>query len=57
VLENGINLGELNAELLRKIEEMTLYMIERNNDIKELRQKNQELKSKIDAIETKYNSH
>jgi len=28
VLKNGINLGEMNAKLLQKIEEMTLYMIE-----------------------------
>jgi len=51
VLENGINLGELNAKLLQKIEEMTLYMIEINKEIKGLRQENQELKLKIDAIE------
>ncbi|SNR79680.1 hypothetical protein [Flavobacterium sp. ov086] len=28
VLKNGINLGEMNAKLLRKIEELTLYVIE-----------------------------
>ncbi|MEZ0180595.1 hypothetical protein AB9T89_00005, partial [Flavobacterium oncorhynchi] len=28
VLKDGINLGEMNAKLLRKIEELTLYMIE-----------------------------
>ena len=30
VTENGINLGEMNAKLLQKIEELTLYMIEQN---------------------------
>jgi hypothetical protein len=35
VLENGINLGELNAKLLQKIEELTLYLIEQNKKIKE----------------------
>jgi flagellar hook-associated protein FlgK len=30
-LENGINLGEMNAKLLQKIEELTLYMIEMKN--------------------------
>ncbi len=30
VAENGINLGEMNAKLLQKIEELTLYMIEQN---------------------------
>ncbi|MGN7812450.1 hypothetical protein [Flavobacterium sp. 22076] len=28
VLKNGINLGEINAKLLQKIEELTLYIIE-----------------------------
>ncbi|WP_264536595.1 hypothetical protein [Flavobacterium sp. N1736] len=35
VLENGINLGEMNAKLLQKIEELTLYIIgqeKRNNN-------------------------
>ncbi|SNR79626.1 hypothetical protein [Flavobacterium sp. ov086] len=30
VLANGINLGEMNAKLLQKIEELTLYAIEQN---------------------------
>lgn len=30
VLEEGINLGEMNAKLLQKIEELTLYLIEQN---------------------------
>jgi hypothetical protein len=33
VLKNGINLGEMDAKLLQKIEEMTLYMIEQNKKI------------------------
>lgn len=36
VLENGIQLGEMDAKLLQKIEELTLYMIEQNKTIKEL---------------------
>ncbi|MEZ0184401.1 hypothetical protein AB9T89_19315 [Flavobacterium oncorhynchi] len=32
VLKNGINLGEMNAKLLQKIEELTLYMIEANKE-------------------------
>lgn len=30
VAKDGINLGEMNAKLLQKIEELTLYMIEQN---------------------------
>lgn len=33
VLKNGINLGEMNARLLQKIEELTLYIIEQNKQI------------------------
>ncbi|MFQ6601785.1 hypothetical protein [Flavobacterium sp. C3NV] len=33
VLKSGINLGEMNAKLLQKIEELTLYVIEQNKKI------------------------
>ncbi|QLC67026.1 hypothetical protein LPB248_12180 [Flavobacterium sp. LPB0248] len=36
VLKNGISLGEMNAKLLQKIEEMTLYIIEQNKQIIDL---------------------
>ncbi len=39
VKENGINLGEINAKLLQKIEELTLYVIEQNKEIKSLKKK------------------
>jgi hypothetical protein len=39
VLKNGINLGEMNAKLLQKIEEMTLYMIDQNKQIMDLQQR------------------
>ncbi|OXB25563.1 hypothetical protein B0A80_00365 [Flavobacterium tructae] len=40
VLENGINLGEMNAKLLQKIEELTLYMIDikKENDQMKIKQ-------------------
>lgn len=40
VLKNGISLGEMDAKLLQKIEELTLYIIDLN---KKLEQQNQEL--------------
>ncbi|WP_294959861.1 hypothetical protein [uncultured Flavobacterium sp.] len=43
VLKNGINLGKMNAKLLQKIEEMTLYIIELKKDISSLQQKNEKL--------------
>ena len=44
VLKNGINLGEMNEKLLQKIEEMTLYMIEQNKQIIDL-------KNRLDKVE------
>lgn len=44
VLENGINLGEMNALLLQKIEELTLYMIDMNKKVNQLEQENFEIK-------------
>ncbi|QLE02013.1 hypothetical protein HX109_10775 [Galbibacter sp. BG1] len=39
VSENGIFLGEMNAKLLQKIEELTLYVIEQNKRIEKLESK------------------
>ncbi len=44
VREDGILLGEMNAKLLEKIEELTLYMID-------LKKENQELKLRLDKLE------
>ncbi|MEO7044319.1 MAG: hypothetical protein ABI091_03370, partial [Ferruginibacter sp.] len=46
VLQNGINLGEMNAKLLQKIEELTLYMIE-------MKKENEEQNKKIRILENK----
>ena len=45
VLKNGINLGEMDAKLLQKIEEMTLYMIEQNKRMDKMEKENNELKN------------
>lgn len=42
---NGIHLGEMNIKLLQKIEELTLYTIQQQKDIKALQNENKELKS------------
>ena len=44
VLENGINVGDLNGKLLEKIEELTLYMIEQNERIKQLEEQIKQVK-------------
>jgi hypothetical protein len=36
VIENGISLGEMNSKLLRKVEELTLYILQQQKDLEEL---------------------
>ncbi len=45
VKEKGLSLGESNAVLLQKIEELTLYLIEQNKEMKALRSRVEELES------------
>jgi hypothetical protein len=54
VQENGISVGEMNAKLLQKIEELTLYVIDQNdkmeqfqNELNTLKQENKNLKELI----------
>ncbi|MEO9850954.1 MAG: hypothetical protein ABJH72_22345 [Reichenbachiella sp.] len=46
VTKNGINLGEMDAKLLQKIEELTLYLIEQNKEIIKMKKEISALKSK-----------
>ncbi|MDN5396445.1 MAG: hypothetical protein L0G39_01350 [Chryseobacterium sp.] len=50
VVKNGINLGEMDAKLLEKIEELTLYVIQLNKGFKQLREENKELKKTIELL-------
>ncbi|MEM6816998.1 MAG: hypothetical protein AAF600_21840 [Bacteroidota bacterium] len=53
---NGVDLGDMNMRLLKKIEELTLYQIELLERIEKLESKNDEiedLKKKIELIEKK----
>jgi hypothetical protein len=43
VTKNGINVAEMNATLLKKVEELTLYMIDQNKRITQLEKQNAEL--------------
>ncbi len=44
VQEKGVSVGEMQAKLLAKIEELTLHMIEADKRIRRLEQENQELR-------------
>ncbi|WP_326981926.1 cell wall anchor protein [Chryseobacterium sp. MYb264] len=50
VVKNGINLGEMDAKLLEKIEELTLYSIEQNKQLKSQSQEIQELKKQVQQL-------
>lgn len=59
-IKNGISLGEMNAKLLQKIEELTLYMIDVNKKINVLQdnndrliEENKMLVKKIESLEKK----
>lgn len=49
----GIQLGLMQQSLLEKIEELTLYMIEANKEIKALRNENETLSIRLDKVEIK----
>ncbi len=50
VTENGVSLGEMNAKLLQKIEELTLYLIEQDKENKEQRELIEELQKEVSAL-------
>jgi hypothetical protein len=49
--KDGINLGEMDATLLKKIEELTLYLIEQNKQLHEQSKKLETQNQKIEALE------
>ncbi|WP_299314081.1 tail fiber protein [uncultured Aquimarina sp.] len=53
VAENGIQLGEMNAKLLQKIEELTLYMIEQNKVNEQQQRQIKDLKKEIEKLKIK----
>ncbi len=49
-IENGVKLGDMQAKLLQKVEELTLYVIELNKEVGDLRKENNELKQKMSLL-------
>jgi len=50
VIENGLSLGQSDAVLLQKIEELTLYLIEQNKEVKSEKLKVESLESEIKRL-------
>ncbi len=55
VKKNGIFLGEMDAKLLQKIEELTLYTIDQEKRIKNLESKNEKLIALVEKLVTMAN--
>jgi hypothetical protein len=51
VEENGVSLGEMQAKLLQKIEELTLYVIDQDKKLDVLKEENEQLKKRISLLE------
>jgi len=50
VEEEGFLLGDMNKNLLEKVEELTLYMIDMNKKVKNLQEENKELKKELEQL-------
>lgn len=55
VAEKGLNLGDMNKLLTKKIEELTLYLIEKDKEIKEQRIKINDQDNRLQKIEAALN--
>jgi hypothetical protein len=51
--KDGLNLGEMNKVLVKKVEELTLYLIDKDKKEKEQDQINAQLQDKLKAQQTK----
>lgn len=50
VKEKGIEMGEMNAILLQKVEELTLYLIQLKKDSESLQEQNRTMRAELDAL-------
>lgn len=55
VKNEGINLGEMNAKLLKQIEELTLHLIEKDKQINHIHEVNTGFENRLQALERKLN--
>jgi hypothetical protein len=53
VEKNGVDLGDNQAVLLKKVEELTLYMIDMDKKMQQVLKENEEMKKKIEILSSK----
>jgi len=57
VAKDGLDLGEMNKLLVKKVEELTLYLIEKDNEKMKQEQINRDLKARLEKLEKKLSNH
>jgi hypothetical protein len=50
VKKDGINLGEMNKLLVKKVEELTLYLIEKDKQVNDQQKRMDQLQSQLEAL-------
>jgi len=50
VVKNGVNLGEMQAKLLEKVEELTLYVINQDKELNDLKKEVEDLKEENEKL-------
>ncbi|WP_126246298.1 hypothetical protein [Chitinophaga rhizosphaerae] len=53
IAKNGQDLGEMNAKLLQKVEELTLYLIDMTANNERLQRENDDIRRRLDNLEKK----
>ncbi|MNL64520.1 hypothetical protein D3C87_1887430 [compost metagenome] len=48
--KNGLNVGQFQIDLLQKIEELTLHLIEKNKEMKDLKENMKVMQQEIDSL-------
>jgi hypothetical protein len=51
IRNGGLNLSQFQMRLLEKIEELALYTLEQEEDLRSLREENRELEARLEALE------
>ncbi len=57
VLENGVNVVDMQAKLLQKIEELTLYIIEQDKKIEKQDKQNKDLQKQVNELKEQLNDN
>ena len=51
VEKNGVSVGEMQAKLLQKIEELTLHVIEQGKELRQVKSKNEMLEKQLASLQ------